>query len=232
VNEAGAVRHPIVARMYARLSERAEETGQADHRRRLLDGVTGRVVEIGAGNGLNFRHYPPGAAEVVAVEPEPYLRALAEEEARRAPVPVTVVDAVAQQLPFDDGSFDVAVASLVLCEVPDQAAALAELHRVLREGGELRFYEHVVSPSPGFARLQRLADRTFWPWASGGCHAARDTVGAIERAGFAIERCERFRFVVSTLTRLTAPRTLGVARRSAPASERAVRPAAPPSSPS
>jgi ubiquinone/menaquinone biosynthesis C-methylase UbiE len=213
VNEAGAVRHPIVARMYARLSERAEETGQAEHRRRLLEGVAGRVLEVGAGNGLNFRHYPPSATEVVAVEPEPYLRTLAEEEARRAPVPVTVVDGVAQELPFADGSFDVAVASLVLCEVPDQAAALAELHRVVRAGGELRFYEHVLSPSPGYARVQRLADRTFWPPVSGGCHCARDTTAAIERAGFAIERVERFRFVVSPLTRLTAPRALGVARR-------------------
>jgi ubiquinone/menaquinone biosynthesis C-methylase UbiE len=213
MNEAGEVRHPIVGRIYARLSVKAEDTGQAEHRRRLLDGLSGRVVEVGAGNGLNFRHYPAGIAEVVAVEPEPYLRRLAEREAEGATVAVRVLDAVAQELPFDDGSFDAAVASLVLCEVPDQAGALSELHRVVRPGGELRFYEHVLAASPGFARVQRLADRTFWPRLSGGCHCARDTTRSIQEAGFTIERCERFRFVVSPFTRLTAPRVLGVARR-------------------
>jgi ubiquinone/menaquinone biosynthesis C-methylase UbiE len=213
MNEAGEVRHPIVARVYARLSVKADHTGQADHRRRLLEGLSGRVVEIGAGNGLNFRHYPAEVAEVVAVEPEPYLRRLAERETEKTTVAVRVVDAVAQELPFDDGSFDAAISSLVLCEVPDQAGALAELHRVVRPGGELRFYEHVVAPSPALARVQRLADRTFWPRLSGGCHCARDTTRSIQEAGFTITRCERFRFLASPLMRLTAPRVLGVARR-------------------
>lgn len=213
MNEAGQVRHPIVARLYARISERAETAGQADHRRRLLGGLSSRVLEVGCGNGLNFRHYPERVEEVVAVEPEPYLRGLAEREARSARVPIRVVDAVAQELPFEDASFDAAVVCLVLCEVPDQTPALAELYRVLRPRGELRFYEHVLARSRGFARAQRLADRTFWPRLSGGCHAARETVAAIEATGFAIESCERFRYVVSPLTRLTAPRVLGLARR-------------------
>ena len=213
MNEAGNVRHPIAARLYARISTRAEESGQAEHRRRLLEGVSGRVIEIGAGNGLNFGHYPPTAAEVMAAEPEPHLRSLAEEAAAAAPANVRVVDAVAQQLPFDDASFDAAVTSLVLCEVPDQAAALAELHRVLRPGGELRFYEHVLALDRGMARFQRFADRTFWPRLSGGCHSARETASAIEAAGFRIESCERFRFASSPVTRHTSPRILGVARR-------------------
>jgi ubiquinone/menaquinone biosynthesis C-methylase UbiE len=213
VNEAGNVRHPIAARLYARISARAEEAGQAGHRRRLLEGVSGRVLEIGAGNGLNLRHYPTSVREVTAAEPEPYLRAAAEGEAENAPVRVRVVDAVAQQLPFEDGSFDAAVTSLVLCEVPDQAAALAELRRVVRPGGELRFYEHVIARDAGFARVQRLLDRLFWPRISGGCHCARDTARAIEDAGFAIESCERFRFAASPVTRHTSPRILGVARR-------------------
>jgi len=213
MNEAGEVRHPIVARLYARLGAKAEDTGQADHRHRLLGGLSGRVVEIGAGNGLNFRHYPTSVAEVVAVEPEPYLRRLAERERQHAIVAVRVVDAVAQALPFADGSFDAAVSSLVLCEVPDQAPALAEMHRVVRPGGELRFYEHVVAPSPRLARVQRFADRTFWPRLSGGCHCARDTTRSIEDAGFTIQRCERFRFLASPLMQLTTPRVLGVALR-------------------
>jgi ubiquinone/menaquinone biosynthesis C-methylase UbiE len=213
MNEQGAVQHPIVARLYARLSEYAEREGQAEHRRRLLAGLSGRVVEVGAGNGLNFGHYDAAVSEVVAVEPEPYLRGVAEQAAAAANVPIRVLDAVAQALPFADASFDAAVVSLVLCEVPDQAAALAELRRVLRPGGELRFYEHTLADSPGLARAQRLGDLTFWPRLSGGCHAARDTTAAIEEAGFTIERLERFRFAPSPITALTAPRALGTARR-------------------
>ncbi|MEY2532752.1 MAG: hypothetical protein QOF29_662, partial [bacterium] len=89
-----AVRHPVFARLYHRLSAGAEQAGQAEHRDELLAGLHGRVVELGAGNGLNFAHYPPTVAEVVAVEPEPYLRARAEEAADAAPVAVTVVDGV------------------------------------------------------------------------------------------------------------------------------------------
>ena len=213
MNEAGNVRHPIAARLYARISTRAEEAGQAEHRRRLLDGLSGRIVEIGAGNGLNFRHYPTTVDEVVAVEPEPHLRSLAEQAATAAPVDVRVIGAVGQELPFDESSFDAAVTSLVLCEVPDQAAALDEIRRVVRPGGELRFYEHVLARSDGMARFQRFADRTFWPRLSGGCHCARDTASAIEVAGFHIESCDRFRFVSSPVTRHTSPRILGVARR-------------------
>lgn len=213
MNEAGNVRHPLAARLYQRISDRAEDAGQAEHRRRLLQGVTGRVLEVGAGNGLNFRHYPDTVDEVVAVEPEPYLRSVAERAAGDAPVAIRVIDAVAQELPFEDAAFDTAVTSLVLCEVPDQASALRELHRVVRSGGELRFYEHVLARSPGFARFQRILDRTVWPRLSGGCHCARETAAAIAAAGFAVESCDRFRFVTSPFTRQTSPRILGIARR-------------------
>lgn len=183
-----AVHHPLFARFYARVLSRSEPPEMRAHRAELLAGLSGRVLEVGAGNGGNFEHYPVTVTEVVAVEPEPYLREQAREAAARAPVDITVLDGVADVLPVEDGSCDAAVACLVLCSVPDQASALAELHRVLRPGGELRFYEHVRGATPRMQRWQRIADRTFWPRAFGGCHTARDTVAAIAAAGFTLER--------------------------------------------
>lgn len=129
----------------------------------------------------------------MAVEPEAYLRCRAMHSASRAAVPVTVIDGTADALPAEDASFDVAVASLVLCSVGDQSAALTELYRVLRAGGELRFYEHVISQRPRAAGLEeRLDEWNVWPRIFGGCHVARDTATAIEAAGFVIERRRRF----------------------------------------
>ena len=157
----------------------------------MLEGVSGRVVEVEAGSGVNFEHYPDAVSEIVAVEPEPYLREKSAQAAAQATTRnVTVLDGVADRLPLEDGSCDAAVACLVLCSVPDQARALAEIHRVLKPGGELRFYEHVLSPKPRMAKAQRLVDRTFWPHAFGGCHTARDTTAAIAAAGFEITRHE------------------------------------------
>ncbi len=193
------VRHPIFARLYARISESGERRGGAEHRARLLEGATGRVIEVGAGNGKNFRHYPASVTEVVAVEPEPSLRRLGEQEAATGTVPIKVVDGTAEDLPFEDESFDVAVVSLVLCSVHDQRRALAELRRVIRPGGELRFYEHVVSTNRIEARVQRALDATFYPYVSGNDHLSRDTGSAIERSGFEIESCKRFRFSPAAL---------------------------------
>jgi SAM-dependent methyltransferase len=170
-------------------------------------------VEIGAGHGLNFQHYPAGVERVIAVEPEPSLRAIAEQAAVRAPIPVSVVAGVADALPLADQSADAAVASLVLCSVPDQDRALAEVHRVLRPGGELRFYEHVVARRRPKRTLLMLADRSgLWGAIAGGCHLARDTTAAIRRAGFVIETLDRFGFAPSCLEP-QLPHILGVARR-------------------
>lgn len=212
--DGAAVHHPWFARLWARIAAEMEGHGAAEHRARLLTGIAGRVVEIGAGTGANFPHYPPGVLEVLAVEPEPHLRALAVEAAGRSGVPVRVVDGSADRIPADDGSVDAAVVSLVLCSVPDQASALRELARVLRPGGRLHFWEHVRAEGPGFSRVQRVLDRTVWPAVGGGCHTARDTAAAIEAAGFALERVERFRFPGTRVPFPTAPQILGTALRS------------------
>jgi ubiquinone/menaquinone biosynthesis C-methylase UbiE len=206
------VHHPLFARLYLRMTSSRKARGEDEQRRDLLAGLSGRVIEVGAGNGLNFPLYPGTVERVLAVEPEPLLREAAIDGAAEAPVPIEVVDGVAGRLPAPDQSFDAGVASLVLCSVPDQDLALAELRRVIRPGGELRFYEHVIADHGIAARLQRLADATFWPRVAGGCHMARDTEAAIERAGFAIEDHRRFPFTPGAPVPST-PHVLGVARR-------------------
>lgn len=182
-----------------------------EYRVQLLNGLCGRVIEVGAGNGMNFRHYPQTTDEVVAVEPEDYLRGQAEQAARDAPVPVRVRPGVAEDLPARDDEFDAAVVSLVLCSVAEQAAALAELQRVLKPGGELRFFEHVRAEAPRRAALQARFDRSgVWPHLAGGCHCSRQTVEAIEAAGFEIDQIRRLELGPSWV--VTNPVVLGVAR--------------------
>jgi ubiquinone/menaquinone biosynthesis C-methylase UbiE len=206
------VNHPLFARFAAFVAARAEGTADDDLRRELLAGLHGRVIEVGSGSGPNFRLYPDTVTELVAVEPEDYLRGKAEEAAARTGrAEIQVIDALADRLPFEDDRFDAAVVALVLCSVPSQAAALAELRRVLRPGGELRFYEHVVARQPRYARFQRLAGRVT-PHIAGGCHPDRDTGRAIEQAGFRIERYRRFLSRECLLELPVAPRILGAAR--------------------
>jgi SAM-dependent methyltransferase len=203
---------PWFARLYLKAGVRADRRGADAHRRRLLDGLAGRVVEVGAGSGLNFAHYPTTVTEVVAIEPEPTLRAEAQRAAAEAPVPVSVRPGTAEALGLADAEMDAAVASLVLCSVPDQALALTEIHRVLHPGGELRFYEHVIARQQPMRAILQISDRSrLWPAICGGCHPARDTGAAIEAAGFTIERCERFGFRASALEP-SIPHILGVAR--------------------
>jgi ubiquinone/menaquinone biosynthesis C-methylase UbiE len=203
------VRHPLFARCYARVGHRMDAE-IADHRRRLLTGLTGRVLEVGAGNGRNFPHYPATVTEVLAIEPEPYLRRLALAAARQAPVPIRVVDGTAEALPIHDHAVDAVVASLVLCTVADPDQALAEVGRVLRPGGRLRFYEHVRADDPRLARWQDRLERP-WGWLVGGCHPNRDTVAAITAAGLRLVALDRFD--LAAMPALARPHVLGVAER-------------------
>jgi SAM-dependent methyltransferase len=205
-----SVKHPLFARGYAWLARKEDQAGNFENRKELLAGLSGRVVEVGSGIGSNFAHYPPSVTEVVAVEPEPYLRAKSEEAAAIASVPVRVVEALADALPLEDGSVDAGVASLVLCSVPDQDAALRELHRAIKPGGELRFFEHVISNRPSRRGVQHFLDKTFYPRMAGGCHLTRDTRAAIDRAGFIVQRSRRFPFPPGPLG---IPHILGSARR-------------------
>jgi ubiquinone/menaquinone biosynthesis C-methylase UbiE len=183
--------HPRFARMYERMSAESEQRGTAKHRDRALAGLTGRVLEIGAGNGMNFSHYPDTVAEVVAVEPDDHLRGLAERAAADAPVRVSVLAGHATALPVEDDGFDAAVASLVLCSISDMRAALVEMRRVLKPTGELRFFEHVRSEKPWFGLLED-AITPLQSRIGGGCHPNRDTAAAIRAAGFEIEELDRF----------------------------------------
>jgi ubiquinone/menaquinone biosynthesis C-methylase UbiE len=208
------IARPRFARMYLRNAPKAEERGGTEHRRRLLEGLRGSVVEIGAGHGLNFPLYPSDVTEVIAIEPEPTLRSEAEAAARDASIQIRVLAGVADELPLEDASVDAAVASLVLCSVPDQQRALAEIRRVVRPGGELRFYEHVIPRCQPKRLLLTVIDRTgIWPAVAGGCHPARDTTEAIMQAGFDIEEIERFGFAAQRFEPLI-PHILGTARRS------------------
>lgn len=201
----------VFSRFYARISQRLEAEGMALLRREMLSGLTGEVVEVGAGNGLNFAHYPCTVSNVVAVEPEPYLRALAEHAAARTAVPVTVLSGTADRLPLPDHSVDAAVLCLVMCSLDDRPAALAELRRVLRPGGTLRFLEHTIADTVGLRTVQRLADATFWPLLTGGCHTATDPAATITAAGFEITTMRRLRFPQNRFTQPSSPHVLGSA---------------------
>jgi ubiquinone/menaquinone biosynthesis C-methylase UbiE len=205
--------HPIFERFYGWVSPRMDRGGVARHRRQLLAGLSGRAIEVGCGNGLNFEHYPSEVSQVLAVEPSAHLRGLARENAARVAVPIEIVEGDAEHLPVDDAGFEGAVVSLVLCSVPNQEWALREIHRVLKPGGRLHFYEHVRADSPALRRVQRAADATLWPLLAGGCHTGRDTSAAMANAGFEIERVQRLRFPDSVVSLPSSPHIVGMATR-------------------
>jgi SAM-dependent methyltransferase len=201
------------ARYLDRREQRRPDQEARELRRRALAGLEGRVVEVGSGDGRSFEHYPPGVEQLLAVEPDATARVAATERARKAAIPIDVVGGSAEKLPAEDGAFDAAVLMGVLCSVGDPAMALGELRRVLRAGGELRFWEHVRSGNAAFRALQRATDAVFWTRALGGCETTRDTASTIAAAGFELVTLERGFHSSSLLTITSAPYILGTARR-------------------
>ncbi|BBY34701.1 SAM-dependent methyltransferase [Mycolicibacter minnesotensis] len=180
--------NPLFARIWTFMSSH-ETDWLRDRRRENLAGLSGRVLEVGAGTGSNFAFYPETVTEVVAAEPESQLRDAALIAAAAAPVPVTVVASTVEAL--DAGEpFDAIVCSLVLCSVDRPQDVLRQLYTLLKPGGELRYFEHVASPGLR-GGLQRVADATFWPRLFGNCHTHRDTEQAITAAGFAVTASRR-----------------------------------------
>ena len=173
------------------LGPRADARGTAQRRRSLLADASGHVIEVGAGTGLNLRHYPSAVDEVLAVEPDPHMFRRLALALGRASVPVRLARSTAEDLPAPDDSLDAVVMSLVLCSVPDVPAALAEARRVLKPEGRLLFFEHVRAEDPRLVRWQDRLDRA-WGFFGGGCHPNRDTLASIEAAGFHVEDVERF----------------------------------------
>jgi ubiquinone/menaquinone biosynthesis C-methylase UbiE len=183
------VGHPIFAALYDPVGASAERRWMGGRRRRLLAGARGAVLEIGGGTGANLAHYRD-VDRVTIAEPDPFMRNKIDPKLEDARVPVEVSAAGAEALPFPDGSFDTVVSTLVLCTVPDQEAALDEVRRVLRPGGRLLFIEHVRAAGSAARWQDRL--EPLWRRLLGGCHPNRDTVAAIEEAGFEIETFESF----------------------------------------
>ena len=164
----------------------AELAGMRRNRRALLAQASGRVLEIGAGTGLNLAHYLDEIDELVLVEPEPSMRERLTRRIRRAGSHAAVVGAPAEALPFADGSFDTVVCTLVLCTVSAPDTALGEIGRVLRPNGRLLFIEHVRADSPTLAYVQ---DRLLEPWRrfASGCRCNRATVELMRACGFQVD---------------------------------------------
>ena len=183
------VRERLFAALYDPFSRTAEQRFGAAAKRKLLANARGRVLEIGVGTGLSFTHYPADV-QLVGIDPSRPMLHRAEQRAKGLGRAVTLLQAPAEELPFENGTFDTAVSLVVLCSVDDPARVLAELRRVLRPGGRLLFSEHVRSDDPSLARRQDRYARP-WGWFTCGCNPNRDTLGAIRSAGFEVVELDR-----------------------------------------
>jgi ubiquinone/menaquinone biosynthesis C-methylase UbiE len=180
----------LFAATYDRGLKATEEAGLRQMRSELLAGAEGRVVEIGAGTGVNLDLYPDTIGSLTLVEPDPHMAKRLRSKLQASPREAEIVAAPAESLPLQSADFDTAVATLVLCTVPDPVAAVAELARVLKPGGRLLFIEHVRARD---ARLARWQDRLERPWRflADGCHCNRDTLATLAASRFELGEVER-----------------------------------------
>lgn len=180
--------------MYDRGFKASEEAGLREMRRELLSGARGRVLEVGAGTGLNLDLYPhEGIESLILTEPDPHMFKQLRPKAKEGCPGAELLQAGAEDLPFESDSFDTVVVTLVLCTVPNQPAALAEISRVLKPGGQLLFLEHVRSGEEGLAKWQDRLEKP-WRFLGDGCHCNRDTEAGIRAAGFDIDEVEHPEF--------------------------------------
>src|SRR5262245_54335344 len=175
---------------YDSLLKGTEEAGLRETRRQVLAAARGRTIDLGAGTGANLGLYPAAVTELVLAEPDPHMVKRLRPKLTDAGINAEVAEAPAAELPFEDSTFDTAVFTLVLCTVPDPAAALAEAARVLKPGGRLLFVEHVRSEEAKLARWQDRLERP-WRFCGDGCHCNRDTVATIEASPLTLEAVER-----------------------------------------
>jgi ubiquinone/menaquinone biosynthesis C-methylase UbiE len=180
------------ARFYDRALKATEENGLGAMRGELLAGARGRVIEIGAGTGVNLELYGDGVEDLTLVEPDPHMGAqLRKRLADRHgdPLPAQLVAAPAEAIPFADDTFDTAVATLVLCTIPDPVAAIDELARVLKPGGRLLFIEHVRAEDASSARWQDRLEKP-WRFLADGCYCNRDTEANLRASSFKVEEID------------------------------------------
>jgi ubiquinone/menaquinone biosynthesis C-methylase UbiE len=172
--------HRIFAAIYDRLLAGSEKAGLREMRAELLGAARGRVLELGAGTGLNLAHYPDRVGELVLTEPDPHMAARLRRRVADTPLRfgVEVVEAEAERLPFEDRSFDTVVGTLVLCTVTDPERTVSELARVIKPDGELLLIEHVRSGKESRARWQDRLERP-WGWIGAGCHPNRDSAATL-----------------------------------------------------
>jgi ubiquinone/menaquinone biosynthesis C-methylase UbiE len=154
-------------------------------RTRALSGTTGRALELGFGTGLNLGHYPPEVKRLIAVDPNPGMAELARERMATAGMEVEHHQTTAEKLPFDSESFDSVVCTLTLCSIPDVAASLAEVRRVLKPGGQFLFCEHGLHPDPGISKWQNRLNPV-WKKVFDGCHINRDITRLVQNAGLSL----------------------------------------------
>jgi ubiquinone/menaquinone biosynthesis C-methylase UbiE len=202
----------IVAAAYDRIMKGVEDAGLAQWRTDLLGGLTGDVLEIGSGTGRNLAYYPAGVGRLVLTEPDRHMRArLVRAAAGRRDL--EVVDAPAEDLPFDNASFDAVVCTLVLCSVDDPTRALAEAYRVLRPGGSLVFIEHVAAAERTRRLLWQHRLEPVWKRLAGNCHLTRRTEESIVSSGF--ELLDVQHASMRKAPPIVRPTVRGVARRPA-----------------